>query len=38
MMSATPNRHDSQRNMQNGLIKKDEVNVRIRKGTVKEIH
>ena len=30
MMQATPNSHDSQYRMQNGLIKKDEVYPRIR--------
>ena len=35
MMSVTPNSHDSQYKMQNGLMKKDEEYVRITKDTVK---
>ena len=35
MMSATQNSHDDQYKMQNGLIKKDEVYVRIMKDAVK---
>ena len=35
MMSATPKSHDSQYNIQNGLIRKDTVYVRIRKDAVK---
>ena len=35
MMSATPNGHDSQHNMQNGPIEKDDVYVKISKDAVK---
>ena len=34
-MQATPNGHDSQYKKQCGLVKKDEVHVRIRKETLK---